>query len=81
MFLLRQVSVTVYGQKAWRDSVIGEGTLKRLPPLACQPRGYEVLDWDGEVRCADYVKAGGFNVGDLMIRVSVSRLADFIILS
>jgi hypothetical protein len=74
VFLLRQIIVSVYGQKAWRNCVIGEGTLRQLPPLPSnifsEIKGCETLNWEGEVRCAESIRTGGFNVGILTIKVS-----------
>lgn len=72
VFLMRQIIVTVRGQRAWRDSVIGEGTLRQLPPYPSQSKSPKnrTIDWEGEVRCNDDVKAGGFNVGNLLLKVN-----------
>lgn len=74
VFLLRQIMVSVFGQRAWRTCVIGEGNLRPLPPLSpnvhSQSEDFQTVDWDGEVRCDEDVQVGGFNVGNLTVKVS-----------
>lgn len=72
VFLMRQIIITVRGQRTSQDSVIGEGRLRQLPPYPSQRKGPKnrTIDWEGDVRCKDDVKAGGFNVGNLIIKVS-----------
>jgi hypothetical protein len=74
VFLLRQIIVSIFGQRAWRTCVIGEGSLRSLPPfpsdLDPQSEDRQTVDWDGEVRCDEGVQAGGFNVGNLTVKVS-----------
>ena len=78
VFLLRQIIVSVFGQRAWRTCVIGEGNLRALPPLPpdLNPllEDRHTVDWEGEVRCDEGVQAGGFNVGDLTVKVSCTDL-------
>ena len=72
VFLMRRTVVTVRGQCAWRDSVIGEGTLRQLPPYPsqCKSQNIRIIDWEGEVRCGADVKTGGFNAGHLLLQVN-----------
>src|ERR1700733_9899454 len=74
VFLLRQIIVSVFEQRAWRTCVIGEGNLKSLPPLFpdvnSQSEDFQTFDWDGEVRCDEGVQNGGFNVGNLTVKVN-----------
>ncbi|KAJ8520674.1 hypothetical protein ONZ45_g2531 [Pleurotus djamor] len=83
VFILRQISVEVRGQKAWRNCNIGEGTLTPLPPPAGSreclvAEGEEKtamnLDWEGEVRVNKDVDIGGFNAGKLAVK-------DFLVLA
>lgn len=62
VYLLRQITVVVRGQKAWRNVVLGEGTLRAVrAPGPTRRRGAEgeeeeeeerTLNWEGEVRCS-----------------------------
>ncbi|KDQ25454.1 hypothetical protein PLEOSDRAFT_1019990, partial [Pleurotus ostreatus PC15] len=80
VFLLRQISVQVRGQKAWRNCTLGEGKIWPLPPPAGSmdclvPEREEAnLDWEGEVRCNRNTMVGGFNAGQLAVK-------DFIVLA
>ncbi|KAF9492018.1 hypothetical protein BDN71DRAFT_1509816 [Pleurotus eryngii] len=80
VFLLRQISVQVRGQKAWRNCTLGEGKIWPLPPPAGSmdclvPEREEAnLDWEGEVRCNSNTMVGGFNAGQLAVK-------DFIVLA
>ena len=66
---MRQIVVTVRGQSESRDSVIGEGTLRQLPPYPLQCTN-PTIDWEGEVRCDANVKVAGFNAGHLLLKVN-----------
>ncbi|KZT28393.1 hypothetical protein NEOLEDRAFT_1154611 [Neolentinus lepideus HHB14362 ss-1] len=74
VFLYRQVTVAVRGQKAWRTAVLGEGKLRRVVRYEEDGQSQCSLDWDGEVRCKEDVAVGGFRVGPLVVK-------DFIVLS
>ncbi|TFK52166.1 hypothetical protein OE88DRAFT_1718201 [Heliocybe sulcata] len=74
VFLYRQVTVAVRGQKAWRTSVLGEGKLRPVVPYDEGGKEGYSLDWEGEVRCNDDVTVGGFRMGPLVVK-------DFIVLS
>jgi hypothetical protein len=71
VFLLRQVLVEVRGQKGWRNCELGNGNLWALPPVAANAIGEndESLDWEGEVRCRADTTIGGFNIGNLVVKV------------
>ena len=65
VFLLRQIIVCVHGQRAWRTCTIGEGALRLLPS-----NDEQTMDWEGEVKCEEgSVDAGGFNTGNLVVKV------------
>jgi len=80
VFLLRQITVEVRGQKAWRDRNLGEGKLWPLPPGASSVNSPHwdsqeaSLDWEGEVRCRENITIGGFNAGKAVVK-------DFIVLA
>ncbi|KIM85065.1 hypothetical protein PILCRDRAFT_6051 [Piloderma croceum F 1598] len=73
VFIMRQIIATVYGHKARRYLVIGEGNLRPLPPIEPDATsvkdGLESLDWEGDVRCDESVTGGALNVGDLSMKV------------
>ncbi|TFK24933.1 hypothetical protein FA15DRAFT_591487 [Coprinopsis marcescibilis] len=72
VYLMRQVTVEVRGEKSWRNSVIGEGTLTPVPPLmsSCYDSTscMEHLDWEGTLKCDDTVKIGGFVIGNIQVK-------------
>lgn len=76
VYLMRQVAVEVRGQKAWRDTILGEGKLWPVPPRASSmPNdGLPSLNWEGELRCKSDVTSGSFNLGRLVVK-------DFIVLA
>ena len=84
VFLLRQITVEVRGQKAWRDRNLGEGKLWPLPPGASSVNSPHwdsqeaSLDWEGEVRCRENITIGGFNAGKAVVKVSSFNLFIFI---
>lgn len=74
VYLMRQITVDLRGQKAWRNVVLGEGTLSSVPPLmsscyspvsSCRE---EHLDWEGELKCNDDVIAANFTVGNTTVK-------------
>ncbi|TFK40753.1 hypothetical protein BDQ12DRAFT_601824 [Crucibulum laeve] len=80
LYLLRQVAVDVAGEKGWRNSVIGEGTLYSVPPalstcyslpMDCRE---ENLDWEGELRVNSDITCGSFQASNVHVK-------DFIALS
>ncbi|PSR78170.1 hypothetical protein PHLCEN_2v7502 [Hermanssonia centrifuga] len=74
VFLMRQISTNVNGQRAWRNNVIGEGELWPLqhPSLDSEDCMHEdeqsALDWEGEVKCDEDVSIGGFVAGRIMVK-------------
>lgn len=79
VFIRRQVVVTARGQRLARSYIIGEGTLRPVPPGSTPVRvgvaeGDEAVDYEGEVRCAPDVTVGGFAAAGLMV-------SDFLTLS
>ncbi|KAJ3509157.1 hypothetical protein NLJ89_g5366 [Agrocybe chaxingu] len=80
VYLLRQVSVSMKGTSAWRNMILGEGTLAPIPPdlssccsLTRQCREGHV-DWEGEVSCRDDITVGSFSAANVHVK-------DFIALS
>ena len=73
VFLLRQVSARVRGQKAWRNCVVGEGELWPVSPSPAfdgmQAEESVALDWAGEVRCSEDVGVPSFASGELGVKV------------
>ncbi|KAI0064151.1 hypothetical protein BV25DRAFT_1823719 [Artomyces pyxidatus] len=82
VFLLREVSAVIRGQHSCRTAVLGEGTLRSLPPgdastsspLRPPVDGCGTLDYEGEVKCTSDVEVASFTVGRFVVR-------DFIVLS
>ena len=71
VFLSREITVEVFGNRSTRTSVLGEGSIKALPPgLSGAHRGEEVLDWEGEVRACD-IQTGGFFTESFVVKVSI----------
>jgi hypothetical protein len=81
IFLSREITVEVFGQRTTRTTVLGEATFRALPPVTLQKTTTtlrdesEVLDWEGEVRCAEDISTGGFFTETLVVRVSPLDLA------
>jgi len=79
VYLLRQIAVTVKGSSAWRNKVIGEGTIWPMPPEHTSCCSSETsgcredhVDWEGEVRCNDDITAGSFDVANVNVKVRTS---------
>ncbi|KAI0784756.1 hypothetical protein C8Q75DRAFT_699464, partial [Abortiporus biennis] len=72
VYLLRQISARVHGQRAWRNTVLGEGKIWPVqphPPDLCSSSDAEqALDWEGEVKCGGEVVTGGFNTGQMVVK-------------
>lgn len=72
---MRQIEAVVGSHHAFRSFVIGEGTLRPVPPdvassttLVPPADGYQTLNWEGEIKCQKNVTDVGFSVGKLMIK-------------
>ncbi|KAJ3765586.1 hypothetical protein FB446DRAFT_454237 [Lentinula raphanica] len=82
VYLLRQITVDVCGQKGWKNLTIAEGTLHpRPPPITAlsNPVEHNVedsLDWEGEMRCD-----GDETAGCPSFVTSYLTVKDFIVLS
>jgi hypothetical protein len=71
VFLSREITVEVFGNRSTRTSVLGEGSIKALPPgLSGAHRGEEVLDWEGEVRACD-IHTGGIFTESFVVKVGI----------
>lgn len=78
--ITRQVVVELRGMKAWRNVVIGEGTLSSVPPnMACyrpvdsdNECAEEHLDWEGTLKIDPSVTHGGFTAANLAVKEFVS---------
>ncbi|GJE99014.1 hypothetical protein PsYK624_152520 [Phanerochaete sordida] len=78
VYLLRQITSTINGMKAWRNKVIGEGTVwpvGRPQNVKLDERSdrHAALDWAGELRVDRTVSVPSFAVEDLSVK-------DFIVL-
>ncbi|KAJ3988040.1 hypothetical protein F5890DRAFT_597750 [Lentinula detonsa] len=82
VYLLRQITVDVCGQKGWKNLTVAEGTLRPRPPpitalsSSTARSAEDNLDWEGEIRCDVDETRGcpGFVTADLTVK-------DFIVLS
>lgn len=73
VFLQRIIAVGTRGQKSACSSILAEGQLDEIPPLACAPCGCQDtihLDWEGEVRWTENVSVGSFSAGNIEVKVS-----------
>lgn len=79
VYLLRQVSTKVRGQRAWRNKVLAEGTLRAIgAPLTFSERADSevcALDWEGELQCSEDVSVASFAAGELSVKVSYLNVA------
>lgn len=75
VFMLRQVAAKVNKQKAWRNLVIGEATLRPVlqPPAWSagepDPDEFLSLDYEGELKCNEDVSVASFAAGDVAVKV------------
>jgi hypothetical protein len=71
VYLLRQVSVDVRGYKALRNTIIAEAQLREIPPTHFSRDSQEAmhLDWEGEVRCGQEIRVGGFAANNVVVKV------------
>lgn len=75
VYLLRQISVETRGQKAWRNTVLAEGELGEVPPVLsppCESAGTTHLDWEGELKPNKDLHVGGFQAGNIAVKVYTS---------
>ncbi|KAH9480603.1 hypothetical protein JR316_0007203 [Psilocybe cubensis] len=74
--LLRQVSVTMKGLKSFKNSIIGEGSIRAIPPdLTACPMGTcreGHVDWEGELRCSEDIVTGGFDATSVHVKDFIS---------
>ncbi|KAK0202040.1 hypothetical protein DFS33DRAFT_1386328 [Desarmillaria ectypa] len=69
--ILRQISVDVRGTRSWRNTTIGEGKIRPVPPASHSQSGNsqeESLDWEGEVQCLPSVNIGGFSTSGAAVK-------------
>ncbi|KAH7909825.1 hypothetical protein BJ138DRAFT_184077 [Hygrophoropsis aurantiaca] len=77
VYLLRQTKVNLYEATMSTSRVLGEGKLKLSQPncsLSQANNDFEILDWDGEVRCTENVTTASFATSQLVAK-------DFIVLA
>jgi hypothetical protein len=68
--LLREVVVETRCKSPLRN-ILAEGKLSEIPPSTpCEPRDGIHLDWEGEVRCSSNTSVGGFDAGNVTVKVS-----------
>jgi hypothetical protein len=95
--IIRQLAVEIHGQRTWRNTVLGEGSLEPVPPSSssreCAEDEEEHLDWEGSLKCLESVTVGGFMAGNVHVKVcclvlsfcqvrsSSMRIQDFVMLS
>ncbi|KAJ7099968.1 hypothetical protein B0H15DRAFT_877217, partial [Mycena belliarum] len=74
VYLLRRVIMRVGDKNARRSIVLGEGTLRSLPPVFREgaSSGTEALSWEGEVRCAEDFTVGSFEAGLVTVKDSLA---------
>ncbi len=56
--ILRQIAVDVRGTRSWKNTTIGEGKIRPVPPASYSQSGSS-LDWEGEVQCLRASMSGG----------------------
>lgn len=66
-------------KNARRSIVLGEGTLRSLPPVFREgaSSGTEALSWEGEVRCAEDFTVGSFEAGLVTVKVRLGFASPF----
>jgi hypothetical protein len=76
VFIARQILVEINQRKSWRNSTLGEGTVRPIPTCTCAqdtPRQDDsepiTADWEGDVRCREDVNSVGFNAGNVIVKV------------
>ncbi|KAJ7108749.1 hypothetical protein C8R44DRAFT_296627 [Mycena epipterygia] len=70
VYILRRITMRVSDRNARRSIVLGEGTLRPLPPPFHEGASLDAqtLNWEGEVRCADSATVGSFNAGLVAVK-------------
>ncbi|KAK0504260.1 hypothetical protein EDD18DRAFT_1412473 [Armillaria luteobubalina] len=69
--ILRQIAVDVRGTRSWKNTTIGEGKIRPVPPASHSQSGSsqeECLDWEGEVQCFPSVNVGGFSAAGVAVK-------------
>ncbi|PBK97374.1 hypothetical protein ARMGADRAFT_1026912 [Armillaria gallica] len=69
--MLRQIAVDVRGTRSWKNTTIGEGKIRPVPPASYSQSGSsqeESLDWEGEVQCLPSVNVGGFSAAGTAVK-------------
>jgi hypothetical protein len=76
VYIKRQVAGSARGEKLARSYVIGEATLRAVPPGSspggCVPANEVAVDYEGELSISPKVTVGGFNIGRLSVLVRLS---------
>ena len=72
VYVLRQVATKVKGQRAWRNRVLAEGTLRAVgePPRFCEGAAPATLslDWEGELVFPADETVPSFTSGELLVK-------------
>ncbi|KAJ6582954.1 hypothetical protein DFH09DRAFT_1437511 [Mycena vulgaris] len=73
VYILRRITMRVGDRHARRSIVLGEGTLRALPPAFHEgvDAGAQTLSWEGEARCIDAATVGGFEAGLISVKDSI----------
>ncbi|KAK0243951.1 hypothetical protein EDD85DRAFT_760245 [Armillaria nabsnona] len=69
--ILRQIAVDVRGTRSWKNTTVGEGKIRPVPPASHSQSGNsqeESLDWEGEVQCLPSVNVGGFSAAGTAVK-------------
>ncbi|KAK0441629.1 hypothetical protein EV421DRAFT_1711441 [Armillaria borealis] len=69
--ILRQIAVDVRGTRSWKNTTVGEGKIRPVPPASYSQSGSsqeESLDWEGEVQCLPSVNVGGFSAAGVAVK-------------
>jgi len=80
VFLQRMVAVEMRGQKSARNTILAQGRMDEIPPLACAHRDSQDtihLDWEGEVRWTENLSVGGFSAENIDVKVRHAPKGNF----
>jgi hypothetical protein len=72
VYIARQIVTEIHGKTSFQTLHIGSGTVRPVPPADFDSEArtrYPCLDWEGEVKCFEKIKTGGFDIGTLLVRV------------